>query len=91
MSQFLGALAVAGFTAAYFILPYYMLRRGRIIVGGLAMLAVAIAGMALVAISGDSPGGGVLFFISLPLPLILILVGTIVAIVDRVRGSRASS
>jgi hypothetical protein len=75
MRHALGALALATFAAAYFFVPYYLLKRGWIIRAGLGMLFVAVFAIGLIAIGGDTPGGGILIFLLPPLPLVLVFVG----------------
>ena len=73
----LEGLALAGFLAAYFGIPYIFLRRGAVAQAGLAMLAVAILGLVVLRFSSSALGASALVFLLLPLPVIFILVGLV--------------
>ena len=76
--------------ALYFLLLGYFVKRRRPLLAGFIMLAVAFLGPILMAgvTNDDMPGTGILFFLLLPLPLLLIFFGIVSAIVRLIKDRR---
>jgi len=76
--------------ALYFLLPRCLLKIGRPVRAGFSMLAVAFVGLMLMAgvTNDDMPGAGILLFLLLPLPLVLIGYGAAVKIVRLIKTRR---